>query len=312
MDNPYANLRMPDYAGDFQRSMTNGMNMMQSVQRHRLAMDEAEREKQARGAASQILMGGMGGTVNALSRFASPQGAPANALAPQGANALAQPMQGQQQADQEPTASAWRTLAQASPDLFMQLQKLNSEQRQAVAKEVEARMALAGRAYSAVMGVAPEQREAVYQQLRGSLAEQGLVDLPKQWDEDYATAGMRLGMTVREALSADNADLRLEADVADDQADNERADENAASLHQYRQGQLGNARRGQDISSRDRRRGQDVSSGDRRRGQDISSRDRRNRPAKGGKAEPVAMLNGRRIVVRNGQWVDAETGKAVQ
>ena len=80
---------------------------------------------------------------------------------------------------------------------------------------------------------------------------------------------------------------------------------------------LGVTRRGQDFRSRDTRRGQDMRSGDTRRGQDTRSRDYRDsagfrgRGKGAGGAAPKAMLNGRPIVVRGGQWLDEATGKPV-
>lgn len=104
-------------------------------------------------------------------------------------------------------------------------------------------------------------------------------------------------LDAKDQLVAADRYMRLQWDIEDDIADNERADRNTASLIEHRDDQEGIAIRGQNIRSGDTRRGQDladargrhgieVASEDRRRGQDLASSDRRRgqdqRGARGG------------------------------
>lgn len=93
-------------------------------------------------------------------------------------------------------------------------------------------------------------------------------------------------LDAKDQLTAADRYMRLQWDIEDDIADNERADRNTASMIEHRDDQEGIAIRGQDVRSGDTRRGQDLSdargrhgidvaSEDRRRGQDLASGDRR-------------------------------------
>lgn len=95
-----------------------------------------------------------------------------------------------------------------------------------------------------------------------------------------------MGQSMKDLVSEDQAERRLNADIADDEADNYRADRNTDDIIADRAGRRGLVARGQDladargrygigVASADRRRGQDISSTDRQRGQDVSSTDRR-------------------------------------
>lgn len=104
------------------------------------------------------------------------------------------------------------------------------------------------------------------------------VDLSDQGLQRYGALYRNLSDVIRD----DRADRRLNADMADDEADNERADMDTRDRMADRAGRRALTARGQDmtdargrygigVASSDRRRGQDMSSGDRRRGQDISA-----------------------------------------
>ena len=72
---------------------------------------------------------------------------------------------------------------------------------------------------------------------------------------------------------------------------------------------LGVTRRGQDLSHTDRQRGQSMNDA---RIRDSAGFKGRGKPAPAGGAEPFAVgADGHKIVVRNGKWVDAATGKPV-
>lgn len=157
-----------------------------------------------------------------------------------------------------------------------------------------------------------------------------LQGLPAEYSPEVVRQLQLQGMDTSKQLQAIARENRLSWDIEDDMTDNERADESAASLDRYRQGQLSNGRRGQDIRSRDTRRGQNLTDARGRRGQNIASRDRqrgqditdrrvresaafRGRYGKVRRDEPVAVgPNGQSLVVRNGQWIDVGTGKPVQ
>lgn len=107
-------------------------------------------------------------------------------------------------------------------------------------------------------------------------------------------------LEAKDQLVAADRYMRLKWDIADDQIDNE-------ALADYREGQLSNARRGQDIASSDRRRGQDITDARGRRGQDLAGA--RSRGGRGGKSDgasagPIAEDgNGNRVRWNGKAWV---------
>ncbi len=117
----------------------------------------------------------------------------------------------------------------------------------------------------AQMGVPAENLEAV------DLSDQGL--------QRYGALYRNLSDVIRD----DRADRRLTADIADDDADNERADLDTRDRIADRAGRRALTARGQNltdargrygigVASADRQRGQNLSSTDRRRGQDMTDR----------------------------------------
>lgn len=129
------------------------------------------------------------------------------------------------------------------------------------------------------------------------------------FDDNELDRLVTFGQSLDSIIDDNRADRRLGADMADDQADNARADREATSRADYRKGQLGMTARGQDIASRDRRRGQDVSSRDRRAGQAVASADRRRgqdmRPASAGGQTATNPKTGERLRWDGKAWVPA-------
>jgi hypothetical protein len=251
---------------------------------------------------------------------------------------------------------AFERLARIDPETAYKVQKLDAQQRADMAESFGKQMDLSGRVMSAVLAAPEDQQAAIYQRYLPTLKAQGIFHLPEQWDRSQATADMRTGMTVLQALGADRQQRKLDWDIDDDLLDNERDDRNTDSLIGTREEQLENTRRGQDLShqrglrgqdlshtrglrgqdltnertirgqdltdSRGRR-GQDLTDSRGRRGQDIT--DRRGRDSssfkgtggKGGKAGAatariVNPQTGRAAVLKNGAWVDEQTGRPVQ
>ncbi len=128
-------------------------------------------------------------------------------------------------------------------------------------------------------------RTAEFQAMAPMLVQMGVpaeslqsVDLSDQGLQRYGALYRNLSDVIRD----DRADRRLTADIADDDADNDRADMDTRDRIADRAGRRALTARGQDITdargrygigvaSSDRRRGQDIGSTDRRRGQDIGA-----------------------------------------
>lgn len=151
----------------------------------------------------------------------------------------------------------------------------------------------------AVQQLANVRDDASYQQLIGVLAERFAplgVDLrtlvpPTYPGPDGIRALLGRAMTARDQIAAMDRQDRLQADIADDQADNARADRNVDS-------QI--ATRGQRASIADRREARIAAGGGRGGG---GRRNRRSRGASGPTA--VNPQTGERLILRNGQWVPA-------
>jgi hypothetical protein len=262
-----------------------------------------------------------------------------SAFAPQPVNLLP-PAMTEPQPTRSPRAAAFERLAKADPETAYKVQKMDAEQKTALAETLGKQMDIGGRVMGAVLQAPSEQQAAVYQQLRTELEGAGVIDLPDEWDLVAAQARMRMGMTVLQAVGADRQDRKLDWDIRDDELDNERADENTESQINYRGEQvrlggerISTTRRGQDLTDTRGRRGQDVASGDRRRGQDLSDArgrrgqdmtDRRGResasfsgagrkPGRAGAGSSSARIinpqTGRAAILKNGAWVDEQTGK---
>lgn len=221
---------------------------------------------------------------------------------------------------------ALRQLFAIDPDLAMKLRGMDTKQREEARDAIKSNYEMTSRVVAAVRQVPEADRPAAYAELRGELEASGFENLPEAWDEQRADSLMHLGLTAAQVFEQDRGERRLAADLENIEADNARADRNTDSLMRYRQGQLGNAKRGQDIASRDRIRGQDIASTDRRRGQNISA----SKATRGGPPQllrsvaqpqpgvvarspakstaPVYATNpqtGERLQLVNGKWVPA-------
>jgi hypothetical protein len=163
-----------------------------------------------------------------------------------------------------------------------------------------------------------EQRAAELEAMAPTLLGMGVTpDMLQTADlsDNGLDRNIAIGRSIASLIDDERADRRLEADVADDEADNERADRNTDSLISDRVERRGLTARGQNIASSDRRRGQDVASGDRRRNQDMTDRRTREsaafqgggRRGRGGQV-PTATnpQTGERMEFRAGKWVPAK------
>lgn len=162
-----------------------------------------------------------------------------------------------------------------NPKLAFDLMKMDAEQRVAAHKAITEQIALESRIIGAVRAAPEADQQQVYTNIRNYLGAKGITGLPEQWNPALAETHQRMGLTAMQAFQDDRAERRLAQDIADDEADNERADRNTASLIEDREGRRGLVARGQDLTDARGRRGQDITSADRKRGQDISSADRR-------------------------------------
>jgi hypothetical protein len=165
-----------------------------------------------------------------------------------------------------------------------------------------------------------EQRAAELEAMAPTLMEMGVApDMLQRADlsDTGLDRNIAIGRSIASLIDDDRADRRLEADVADDEADNKRADRNTESLISDRVTRRGLTARGQNIASADRRRGQDVASNDRRRNQDMTDRRTREsagfqgggrRGRRGGNNPPTATnpQTGEQLVFRAGKWVPAK------
>jgi hypothetical protein len=148
-----------------------------------------------------------------------------------------------------------------------------------------------------VLGGQPSY-DAALQQAR----EAGLdtFSMPAEYDSARVNSIEMQALSAKEHLSQQREDRKLDWNIEDDQIDNTRADRNVDSEVGYRHGQLANTRRGQDLTdARVRGSASNKIRGDRQGLNDGSS--------------AVAVgPNGHQIVVKNGRWVDAQTGQPVQ
>lgn len=166
-------------------------------------------------------------------------------------------------------------LKATNPKLAFDLMKMDADQRAAAHKAITEQIALESRIIGAVRAAPEADQQQVYANIRNYLEAKGVTGLPEQWNPALAETHQRMGMTAMQAFQDDRAERRLAQDIADDEADNERADRNTASLIEDREGRRGLVARGQDLTDARGRRGQDIASADRKRGQDVSSADRR-------------------------------------
>lgn len=151
----------------------------------------------------------------------------------------------------------------------------------------------------------------------------------KPGSPEYADAvkNYRLGSWSDDAVAAKTGLMGTrfgyQSDVQDDRLATSRRNTdvrvNASTANSIRT--TGATTRGQDLSHQDRQRGQNMHAATARHGQDLTDSRVRGSAAyqgrggrgNGGGASAVAVgPNGHQIVVRNGRWVDAQTGAPVQ
>lgn len=166
-------------------------------------------------------------------------------------------------------------LQRVNPKLAFSLAKMDADQRTAAYKAIEEQVALESRVIGAVRAAPEAEQQAVYANIRNYLGAKGITNLPEQWDPDMAETHQRMGLTAMQAFQDDRAERRLTQDIADDEADNARADRNTDSLVEDRVSRRGLVARGQDLMDARGRRGQNMASSDRQRGQNMTSADRR-------------------------------------
>lgn len=184
-------------------------------------------------------------------------------------------------------SAAFQRLARVDPETAFKVRKMDTEQRASVADALGKQMEVGGRVMSAVLAAPVEQQPELYRQMRTELEQSGVIDLPDEWNADAARARMRMGMTVLQAVSSDQRQQTVDWNMEDDELDNARDDRNVTSQVQTRDGQLANARRGQDLSDARGRRGQDMSDARGTRGQDLADE-------RGRRGQDVADVRGRR------------------
>lgn len=166
-------------------------------------------------------------------------------------------------------------LQRVNPKLAFSLAKMDADQRTAAYKAIEEQVALESRVIGAVRAAPEAEQQAVYANIRNYLGAKGITNLPEQWDPGMAETHQRMGLTAMQAFQDDRAERRLTQDIADDEADNARADRNTDSLVEDRVSRRGLVARGQDLMDARGRRGQNMASSDRQRGQNMTSADRR-------------------------------------
>ncbi len=149
-----------------------------------------------------------------------------------------------------PGPSARDRAARADPEGYL---KFQGQQTELTARQLKGYRDLNDTAMQLLGGVndqgsydrAKMQAKVLYQ--RYSQDPSAIDQLPPEYSPETIRSLQMQGMDTAHQLHQVAAENKLNWDMADDQADNERADENADSLSRYREGQLSNARRGQDM-----------------------------------------------------------------
>lgn len=163
-------------------------------------------------------------------------------------------------------------LARSNPKMAFELSKMSSDQHAAAYKAISQQVELESQIIGAVRAAPAADQARVYTDIRNYLGAKGVAGLPEQWDPTLAETHQRMGLTAMQAFQDDRAERRLDQDIADDEADNDRADRNTASVIEDRGARRGLVERGQDLSDARGRRGQDLGSADRRYAADNAGR----------------------------------------
>jgi hypothetical protein len=177
------------------------------------------------------------------------------------------------QAAVSPRDQAFQRLAVADPQtairLRRQISELDDDELKTSSSINEAGLRIMGGVYDQASYEAAIRRgRELYR--RFGLEDTAFDELPPQFSPEVVQQARMEAMEAKDQFAAVRADRKLEWEIEDDLLDNERADENLESIRGYREGQLSNTRRGQDLTDARGRRGQDLSSTDRRRGQDLT------------------------------------------
>jgi hypothetical protein len=227
---------------------------------------------------------------------------------------------------------AYEMAVRADPEAFLtfegkRLDVTGKQLKQAMDLNDYGMQLLGGVSDDASLAQAKERAREVYR--RFGMPTDFIDSIPDTYSPELVRQLQMQGMSSKEQLAAIARENRLEWDIQDDELDNERADRNTDSMVDYRQGQLSNTRRGQDMTDARGRRGQNLTDARGRRGQDLTdARGRRRqdladqrardgvgdrsgrrgqRPRGGGNTSPEGTIiqgpGGQRMVKRGGQWV---------
>ena len=357
MTNPLNSLISPAAIGEgLSRSFWGGMERGDK-------MREREREREARSAMSEWLLSQGGPRTNALMGV-PPPGAAAQAPAPGQPGALndlmavpgaqtstmpqpsalgaltaqaggaptapgsprmpAQPMATPQRAASQstmPSGPEWERYVRADPSgamkSLLEKQNLTKAQNEALFTQMDMLSRLARGA------VDQPSYEAAIQRAQGMGIDTS--SLPAKFDPAAVNAVELQAMSAKEYLTEQRNDRRVDWDVQDDEADNERADRDVNDRIDDRSERRTLTRRGQDLSDSRARRGQDIADERGRRGQDLANdrgrrgqdltdtRGRRGqdmggrKPARGAKTGDGAVIvnpqTGQRMKLQGGKWV---------
>jgi hypothetical protein len=264
-----------------------GQQMAYQQQDWQRRQTDFDRQDEARGALSQLVMTGMktqqpapgGSLINGAERSPDIGGG------------------GRSPLSTSPRDDAFARLAAADPQAAMAYQareRAATKEQIAIFHDVnrQALQMLGGVRDQASYDAAKTRAAALYGRYGLTLDE---YNLPDEYSPETVRGLMMQAIDTDKQLSQLRADRKLDADIADDEADNARADRNADSVDEDRKARRGLTARGQDMSDVRGRYGIAVASSDRRRGQDLSHEDRiraqDRRPVSGGRGRLVAPNN---------------------
>lgn len=281
------------------------------------------------------------GPVNALM---SPPSLPGSPIA----NGLTQPAPEGPRPLNDPGGSTYGRPQRYSPEIEQAIRadpegllKFQGQRLEVTEKQLKAyrdlnnaAMQLLGGVYDQATYDAAKQRALQLYSQHGHDASEFITGLPAEYSPETVRMLQMQGMDTSRQLQAIARENRLEWDIEDDQLDNERADRNTDSLVNDRRERLKDARNRPRPGSRPDGKPKSANAlyADIMRrwtaGESLNGRERefvrsyearqnkggrRSRAqSSGGRVATAVGPNGQRIVVRNGKWVDAQTGKPVQ
>jgi hypothetical protein len=163
------------------------------------------------------------------------------------ASLVQQPTQPQAAPAMSPRDAAFQRMVAADPKEAI---LLRDSHLKSMDSQLDAIARLAGSAYD------QPSYEAALQ--RASQMGLDVSSLPRQFDPRLANQVLNEALTAKDRLANERANLALEYKREDMLSDNARQDEGLQSLEDYRNAEISNARRGQDMRSADTRRGQNM------------------------------------------------------